>query len=672
MKKYFSWTMILCMVFISTVNVSAELASINTLEEQQFVEALAAKSSKNYSWLGGEYYPENDRWYWSRGRFNFTNWDDGQPDGASSGELWLCMANHDVNYDGRIFHAGKWNDARDVGSEEIPLEEFGFICEIEQDREQSIIEDQDTANAIARDAKITDVKLTRVGSVEGAYDIPYGTQCLVIKSGSEEYLANLSGNLLADTGYYKFGTVEKGLIPAITDTGSRGVLDQNGAVVVPCSYDVTEILSPHWVIGIHLTEGTEDDSDYKNFLGDEEYYQISSADVYYRTDGEGTMVKTLSRQEYQDAEAQDDYINIEDRSGAVATYDSSFNMVADGVSYVFEFSHIAQEPYSDYYDSDAEHHYGVQDAGGSIVLSPFADTIWSIKDGYIEFCMDDGPSSYLHGIAALDGTIILPADFEKISFTFNMPVDEDGSSHSYLNRRGYYSVVQDGIKKYAVEGGSISCDTGISKSDSSSYDDGCTIIKKEENGHYTLYAADGQVTELDDYSYCRSLENSTGLLYEAKNPKTNKYDLLNWHGNVLLSDLNSVYMTGDGYYIGVKVGYKDPMDIYAVTYVYDNGQELSPALLEGADESAPAGEAEAQYNADLIKLLENTIDTLSNTDFDSSRKQVAQILRSEAELLEDVNADAASLLNSIVVLVQNGLSSAEETTAVIQRVIEML
>ena len=34
MKKYFSWTMILCMVFISTVNVSAELDSIqNMLDE---------------------------------------------------------------------------------------------------------------------------------------------------------------------------------------------------------------------------------------------------------------------------------------------------------------------------------------------------------------------------------------------------------------------------------------------------------------------------------------------------------------------------------------------------------------------------------------------------------------------------------------------------------------
>ena len=191
----------------------------------------------------------------------------------------------------------------------IPVEDFGFICELEQARGQ--------ADAVAREAastaRVTGLRLTPIGSVEGAEQILSGTSLLVIERDEGRGLADLTGKVLTDRTYKYFFGLDHGLIEAEIagdeNLGKNGVLDQGGHLVVPCTYNDIQILSPRWVIGIALTGATEADYDYTGYSGDtKKYYQIAAADVYYVRDGQGNLLKTLSRQEYESAEALDDYI----------------------------------------------------------------------------------------------------------------------------------------------------------------------------------------------------------------------------------------------------------------------------------------------------------------------------------------------------------------------------
>ena len=79
-------------------------------------------------------------------------------------------------------HAGKWNDARENGDEIIPLEVFGFICEIEQERGQADKVEEEDSYAVDPKAHITDVRLTPVSSVENANCIIGGTSLISVQS----------------------------------------------------------------------------------------------------------------------------------------------------------------------------------------------------------------------------------------------------------------------------------------------------------------------------------------------------------------------------------------------------------------------------------------------------------------------------------------------------------
>ena len=292
-----------------------DLVSITTLEEQEFVEQLAAQSSKDYSWLGGEYDSQNDYWWWSDGHsFKFSNWDDNQPDGAADGEAFMRMANRDIAYSDWTAHAGKWNDARENGDEDIPLDAFGFICEIEQERGEADVPEAEGSYAVDPTAHVTDVRLTPVSSIENGSRIESGTSVVIVDSDQGKGLAAIDGTLLTDRWYAGIGVSYYGLTEVTAsyeEISSCGVAAQNGKLVVPCSYADVRILNPHWVLGFNVTDGSEEEYDYKISATDgDQYYLISNVDVYYVEDGEGTPVGSLAREDYEYAEAKEDYINI--------------------------------------------------------------------------------------------------------------------------------------------------------------------------------------------------------------------------------------------------------------------------------------------------------------------------------------------------------------------------
>lgn len=719
-----------------------DLVSITTLEEQEFVKQLAAKSSKDYSWLGGERSSQEDRWWWSSGEgLKFTNWDDNQPDGADNGEYFMRMANRDITYSDWTAHAGKWNDANENGDAAIPLEDYGFICEIKQERGQADDVKAEDSNTMDPNVHITDVRLTHVSSIENGEAVCNGTSLAIVSTEQGEGLATFDGTVITDQWYYNVSSYSaKGLIEVQADRedmNSLGVVAQNGNLVVPCTYAHVKFISPHWVLGINVTDGSAGDHDYKSSGSDgDRYYAISNVDVYFINDGEGTKVGSLGRDDYAYAQAQEDYINIENRSGVRTTFDSSFQVVANDVRYGFD--HIFTQEYSDYYDYESTPSYGIQDANGNIVLAPFADYIYSISGGCVYYGIKNG-EDYLYGLKQLDGTDVLPAVFDRISdvsYSSNSPVDMDNQPVQYWNHGGYYLVVYNGTYGFAQYGGEITCDTGIDKTDiyDSQVDDVC-IATNNGDETPTLYAADGKITNIDgSYSYLYGMDYSMGMLWRGFNGTS--YDVFDWHGNKLLSELASnVRLSEDGMYLVSKEGYDKPLDVYAVTYVYDNGQEISPQAVSAAEsdeadqetsakenefdeedttamedkpaedetaiteneavesenittESEPAevesdipnseliseagGENAKDDMESIITVLENTVTTIQNTDFEANRNAIAEILDMEVELLESENAEAATILESVAEIVRSGSGDAITTVLLVQSAIDKL
>ena len=544
-----------------------DLASITTLEEQAVVEQLAAKSSLDHSWLGANYDPANDFWWWSDSSIRFTNWDDGQPDGADRGEVFMRMANRDIS---GSEHAGRWSTAGDG-------ETCAFICEIPLKRESAEVSAESSAGSTAR---ITGVRLTPYGTVEGGLRLISGTSRVLVMTDAGRRMADVDGNVLTDEDYSLIDETNGGLL-AVSPVGDwyiAGVMDQDGRVVVPCVYDDISVKSDSWVIGcVFAPGGTEEDHDvtYTSEDGSDTYGVIDRADVYHVRDGQGRLLASLKREDIVYAEVKGDYINIEDRRGSRTTYDSDFNTVARDAAY--GFSHVMPEEYSSYYDMDAEeHHYGVQNADGAVVLAPFADLIYAIEDGYVCFGMRAGDAD-LCGLASLTGEIVLPPVFDSISsFSGDSPVDEKGERTLPWQRGGYYCVLQDGVYRFAVRGGEITCDTGVEKNDYSADRSGVAFSSQDGDGRITLIAADGRSALLPEaYRSCYSLPYSMGFMWQAFSEETYYYDLLDWHGETLMSDVSDISLSGDGFWLGVRKDYYDPLEIFKVTYVYDDGTEVS-------------------------------------------------------------------------------------------------
>lgn len=107
------------------------LATITSQEEQDFLTELAASSSKNNLWLGGETSDEGS-FYWITGEsFEYTNWGYGEPNNTDGYEYKIMMHAKEYKYHA----AGVWNDEDNTAStiEEgwYHLSKFGFICEWE-------------------------------------------------------------------------------------------------------------------------------------------------------------------------------------------------------------------------------------------------------------------------------------------------------------------------------------------------------------------------------------------------------------------------------------------------------------------------------------------------------------------------------------------------------------
>ena len=557
------------------------------------------------------------------------------------------------------------------------------------------------------------VRLDYLSAIDDADRILYGTS-IVLREKREKTdgnyvfamggkdpnyryaLSDVYGNLLTDYELYSGVSVDSGVITAAqirqNDPNTAGALSLRGKTVVPFSYADVEVVSSHWALGIKVKNATADQYDYSTYSDPKQYYLIDTLDVYYISGDTGTFLRTLTRADYDRAYGKGDYLNIQNRTnGAITTYDRSFNALRNDASYTSDFGDLMPDEYESYYDREAEHRYGLRDKDGNVVIPPFADGIYSIRGNYVVFAMRDANGDDKRGLVTLDGKLVLPPVFDRISTGSYAPRDENGlDTYSYVSK-GYFSVEQNDTQGYAITGGTM---TFPAKYPTSVVNDrGAAGNYTDLDGSIAIIAADGVETKLgSEYSSVSVLNYTDGLLWEGRNDTTNRYDLLDWHGNVLLSECYDYSVSGDGTILGVSRSYSDPMEFYQITYLTDADPDpvqpqpavtpepvpqptevpAQPTEAPAQPTEAPAPAAQGVDKAALIAVLQNTITTLQAVDISEKKAEVVAILESEEAMVTSVNPSAGAMLTSAKSLVAAGAADANTVSLLLQNAIDIL
>ncbi len=418
-----------------------------------------------------------------------------------------------------------------------------------------------------------DVTLEKSGSVKVTGFIG-GTNDIAYQDVSGLYaLMDLNGNLLTEPVYGrsfdgKYGNIQTWM----ADGSGTGLLADNGDILIPFQYNELQVISEKWAVGITLTEGTEEDYDYYNWDGD--HFQIASADVYYLDGENSALVSTLTRDAYGDTRASGDYLNIQDRSGVITTYDPSFTPLRTA-EYMSDFG--------DYEESDVL---------SELLSDSTGYGVYSFRGNYAEF-YDWNTSKY--GVMDRYGNIIVPAEFDRI--------DYDMDDFAYENG-GYFSGEKDGQFVYITAGGTVTAAFAHSSSDVYCY--GMSAQYKGEDGSYTILSGDGVEKSLGTtYGYLSSISGSKGMFWVGRSDSS--YDLLDWHGNVLLSGSDGYSLSANGNYLIAQDGYTSST-LYLVNGAspvalagsVGGAVEVEAASLEAASLDAYTGDPQLELIGDTV------------------------------------------------------------------------
>ena len=226
------------------------------------------------------------------------------------------------------------------------------------------------------------------------------------------------------------------LFTVIRESGlnTRGVLNAEGRELVPCQYAVIEMIDADWQVGLELVTTDSQDYDYKDNGKADTYYQISKADYYHN----GELIGSVGRDVYDKyCKPYGDYMYI--------------NGKETGAGYALSKAHgLLEYTKSDYFlvmNEYAENgfHFGSGQRAftAGCTLTPeevscpvrydqngdFIDLQGNVLSNggspYKEFSQVEKVGDYFvtradnqkYGIADLTGTEIVPAVYDKISYS---------------------------------------------------------------------------------------------------------------------------------------------------------------------------------------------------------------------------------------------------------------
>ncbi len=382
-------------------------------------------------------------------------------------------------------------------------------------------------------------------------------------------LMDLNGNMLTDSIYEDYFRGSYGLITGELNDGSgaEGVFASNGTVLVPFEYADVEIVSENWAFGITLT-ATDNAEDYDYTSSANGYLIIEQVDVYYIEEDASTLAGSFSREQYSSADAYGEYLNIKDRSGVVTTYDRNLNALRTA-EYTSDFG--------EYEDSSARIDL-IKEATGYYVSSFY--------NGYARAY--DG-STGLYGLVDAYGNTIIPLQYERIRLAY------DNDSYQYV-AGGYIGVETNGTFAFLTQGGIVTGSFTYPADQVENY--GMTALYEGDDGSVILLSGDGVETDLSGYSYYRSISESDGMFWKCSTDEyASSYDLVDWHGNVLLSGCAGLSVSKNGNYLIAQDGYTSSA-LYlingaapvSISDTAGGATEVETAIEEGASLEAFTGD----------------------------------------------------------------------------------
>lgn len=364
-----------------------------------------------------------------------------------------------------------------------------------------------------------DVTLKSAGNVKADKFIS-GTDVVSFRDLNGSYgLMDLNGNLLTDPVYSdNFQSYWNGVIKGKLDgnDGKYGALASDGTILIPFTYDQVEIINSLWGYGVSLVETTDEDN--YDYWGGGKYWNIDEMQFYFFGNDEAEPAARLDGDDYVKCKARGNYINIQFSNGSTSTFDSEFNELRTAED-TWDFGE---------YDTDEAFLKQIGDATG-YSYSAFEGNYAKIYKGG------------KYGVGDKYGNVIIPTEFESL-------YDYNGK----LMVGGYCAAELDDKLVFATQDGNVTASYNVNYSDVSK--NGMSADYKDESGNRYILSGDGVVAELGDkYESFSCLDDSKGLLY--KGYIDGKYNLIDWHGNVLIEDTSGLSISANGNYLIAQDGY---------------------------------------------------------------------------------------------------------------------
>ena len=511
---------------------------------------------------------------------------------------------------------------------------------------------------------MADPSVTQVGSVENASVIE-GTNLLCIEGSDGCALATLDGTEITDEVYYRSMTYGYNMISAYKyggadETNANGVLSLDGQEIVPFVYGDIKLQNKHWVLAYKLTQATADNYDYQAFIGDG-YWLIDTVDVYYVDDAGAAALKgSFPRANFDGANAYGDYINIEDRATGKATmYDGEWNEIATDLNGSYDTGDVNTTNFEIYRENGQQ---GVKDLDGNVIMAPSFQYVYDFEDGYARVSTGEK-----EGLIDEQGNVVVPAEFDRVNKSYNVPANENSDSWSsgYVCE-GYISVENEN-KIGWVANGQLTSAPNYAKDAMDVA--GASAILTNPDSTTVIVAADGVETPVS-YDTIRALSFGSGILYEVADADYKK-GVIDWHGNEILPcQYDDVALTGDGQHLIVEVDYNNT-DIYDISYDLD---APSGAAVEASSEAAGDVVVDSNGPSDStsIKSLIDACVTLANTDLDSNKDSIVSTLNTAVGMLGEDKAEVKSLISSVVTLFTAGTADANTVVTLLNQAAALL
>ena len=519
-------------------------------------------------------------------------------------------------------------------------------------------------------AALADITVTPTG--KSFTDTEWIDGSNLMKAGSYDgcCMQDADGNALTGTDYTRF-EYEHGYIKGRARTeevNNYGVLTQSGDLIIPCEYGDIRIENGSWALGIKLVLADANNYDYESwFSSEDKYFLIETVDVYHLTGDSAVLAGSFPRENFMDAEAEGDYIKIQNRADETVTlYDGDFQVVAQDLRSIYDDVEQAQE----YVTFSETGQQGIADRDGNVLAAPAFRYVYDIlEDGYVIVSTGDK-----EGMIDLTGNVVVPAEYDHIQRNYYGAADYAG----YV-AAGYVACDRDGKTAFCDLNGNETMEAKYAKDNVDVY--GASALLTDMEGNVRLLAADGVETVLDQaHSDAKVLYYANGLLYTFTDENYN-YGLMDWHGNELLpAQYNSIKLSGDGSMLLVGIDYSN-CELYTVDYgmndaaaapAADNGnagsaEESTEAAQDAAN--AAGGDAPAENaggsNVTPLGALFDSIISLVNSDLEANRGAVATLIDTAASMLAENQGDIKTILDSVSSLVSSGLGDATSITALL-------